>query len=78
MAIASLVCSLVLWICGGIGPILGIILGVVALTQIKQTGQGGRGLALAGIIVGAAALVLGILLVILAAVTGNMHTTTTY
>lgn len=54
MAIASLVSSLVGWICG-IGPILGIVFGFVALNQIKQTGQGGRGLALAGIIVGGVA-----------------------
>jgi Domain of unknown function (DUF4190) len=33
--------------------IVGIVLGIVALTQIKRTGQGGRGLAIAGIAVGA-------------------------
>lgn len=51
MAIASLVSSLVGWVCG-IGPILGIVFGLIALNQIKQTGQGGRGLALAGTIIG--------------------------
>lgn len=51
MAIASLVSSLLGWICG-IGPILGIVFGVIALNQIKKTGQGGRGLALAGTIIG--------------------------
>lgn len=60
-AIASLVCSLVGWLCGGILSIIGIVLGVVALNQIKQTGQQGRGLALAGIIVGAVSLVLGVI-----------------
>ncbi len=52
MAIASLVSSLLGWICG-IGPVLGVVFGIIALNQIKQNGQGGRGLALAGIIIGA-------------------------
>ena len=73
MAIASLVSSLVGWICG-IGPILGIIFGVIALNQIKQTGQGGRGLALAGLIIGGVEIALMLLyfvvVVILAASNG--------
>jgi hypothetical protein len=52
MAIASLVSALLGWICG-VGPILGVVFGIIALNQIKQNGQGGRGLALAGIIIGA-------------------------
>jgi hypothetical protein len=46
LAIASLVCSVV-----GIG-LVGAILGHVARRQIRQTGEQGDGLALAGIIVG--------------------------
>jgi uncharacterized membrane protein len=60
LAIASLVSSLLGWLCG-IGPILGLVFGFIALNQIKKTGQGGRGLALAGIIIGAVAIVLGII-----------------
>ena len=60
LAIASLVCSVVGVLCG-IGSIAGIVLGIIALNQIKQTGQGGRGLALAGIIVGAVLLALGVI-----------------
>jgi fumarate reductase subunit D len=64
MAIASLVCSLFGWLCV-IGPILGLIFGFLALGQIKQTGQGGRGMAIAGIVIGglviAASIVFGIL-----------------
>ncbi|WP_245835829.1 DUF4190 domain-containing protein [Mycobacterium rhizamassiliense] len=60
LAIASLVSSLLGWLCG-IGPILGLIFGFIALNQIKKTGEGGRGLALAGIIIGAIAIVLGII-----------------
>jgi hypothetical protein len=51
-AIASLVSSLFGWLCL-VGPFLGFIFGFVALGQIKRTGQGGRGLAIAGIIIGA-------------------------
>ncbi len=65
-AIASLVCSLVGWICG-IGPILGLVFGFVALGQIKQSGQGGRGMAIAGIVIGGIAIALGLVLWIIGA-----------
>jgi Domain of unknown function (DUF4190) len=68
MAIASLVCSL-LGICCGVGAFLGIIFGIIALGQVKQSGQEGRGLAIAGIAVGgvivAAGIIFGILSVAL-------------
>jgi Domain of unknown function (DUF4190) len=52
-AIVSLVSSLIGgWFCG-IGAIFGIVFGVKALNQIKQTDEGGHGVALAGIISGA-------------------------
>lgn len=69
MAIASLACSLLGWACG-LGPILGIVFGFVALNQIKQSGQGGRGLALAGIIIGAVAIVIGVIAVVIIGVMG--------
>ncbi len=72
MAIASLVCSLLGWLCG-IGPILGIIFGVLALNKIKETGQGGRGLAIAGIAIGAVLIVFGIIGGILSLVSGGFE-----
>jgi Na+/H+-dicarboxylate symporter len=60
MAIWSLVTSLLGFICG-IGFIVGLILGIVALNQIKQTGQGGRGFAIAGIVIGGIAIAIGII-----------------
>jgi hypothetical protein len=72
MAIASLVCSLLGWLCG-IGPILGIIFGILALGKIKQTGEGGRGLAIAGIAIGAVLIVFGIVVGILSAITGSVE-----
>jgi hypothetical protein len=60
LAIASLVASVIGVLCG-IGSIIGIVLGVVALNQIKQTRQAGYGLAIAGIVVGAASLVISLI-----------------
>ncbi|MCU1438582.1 MAG: hypothetical protein JWP66_1669 [Naasia sp.] len=42
----------------------GIICGHIALSQIKKTGEKGRGLALAGLIIGYIGLVVGIIAVI--------------
>jgi hypothetical protein len=65
MAIASLILSAVGWIVC-IGPILGVIFGFIALSQIRQSQgrQAGSGLAKAGIIVGFAVIALFIVLVI--------------
>jgi Domain of unknown function (DUF4190) len=42
----------------------GIITGHIALSQIKRTGEKGRGLAIAGLVIGYATLVLGIIVTI--------------
>lgn len=57
--------------------IVGIILGFIALSQIKRTGEKGHGLALAAIIIGFASIVLGIIITIVVFSTaGSMvHTT---
>ena len=60
LAIAALVSSFFV-------SILGIILGFVALNQIKSTGEQGRGLALAGIIIGFVAVGITILIIIISA-----------
>jgi hypothetical protein len=75
MSIASLVCS-----CAGIIPflfgipcVLGVVFGFVARSQIRRSagGQGGDGLALAGIIVGFCLIAIFIVAVILIAVFAN-------
>jgi uncharacterized membrane protein YidH (DUF202 family) len=53
MAIASLVSSLVGVFCC-IGSIVAIVLGGISLNQIKQTREEGYGLAVAGIVIGVA------------------------
>lgn len=54
LAITSLVLSIlgIVWILPFIGSLAGAILGHVAMGQIARNGDGGRGLALTGIIVG--------------------------
>lgn len=63
LAIASLVASAVGILCG-IGSLVGIVLGIVALNQINNSGEGGRGLAIAGIAVGAATFLFNIIFTI--------------
>lgn len=63
LAIGSLIAS-ILGLCTCIGSIVGIILGVIALNQIKERGGQGRGMALGGIWVGAVGIVLTIVWVI--------------
>jgi hypothetical protein len=65
LAIASLISSFVGLLCG-IGSIVGIVLGAVALNQIKQTRQEGYGLAVAGIVVGVATLLVSLIVTIYA------------
>jgi hypothetical protein len=43
-------------------PLIGVILGHLALQQIKRTGQEGRGLAIAGLVIGYAAIALTLLI----------------
>lgn len=62
-AIASLASSVVTLF--GVGSIIGIALGVYALNQIVVTGEGGRGLATAGILVGAVTLLLSMTAIVM-------------
>ncbi|MDQ2669699.1 MAG: DUF4190 domain-containing protein [Gemmatimonadota bacterium] len=66
MAIVSFVSSLVgLFVIPVIGQIVGIITGHISLNQLKTSGENGRGLALAGTIIGWVSLGLAILGIIL-------------
>ena len=55
MAIASLVCA---FVCS----ILAVIFGHIALSQIGKSGQGGRGLAVAGLVLGYIGMAAGLLI----------------
>lgn len=54
LAVASLVLSILglVWILPVIGSIAGVIMGHSSLRQIAQRGEGGRGMAMAGTIIG--------------------------
>ena len=56
--------SIVAFILAFFVSIVGIILGFVALSQIKRTGEQGRGLALAAVIIGFVEVAIGILIFI--------------
>ena len=52
MAIASLVCSLAGILLCGIPAVLGVIFGFIGLSQTKNGAREGRGMAVAGLIIG--------------------------
>jgi hypothetical protein len=58
LAIASFVLSLV-WLYG-VGTLLALIFGLVALRQVKRTGQRGRGFAIAGLVISVATLLIAV------------------
>ena len=74
LAMASLVCGVAQFTFGPLATIPAIVFGHMALHQIKRSGEQGAGLALAGLILGWAAVILGILLIVAASVSG-MHGT---
>jgi uncharacterized membrane protein len=76
LAVASLVCGL-LEIFFGFTAIPAVILGHKALRQIRQTGEPGRGMAKAGLILGWSAIGIFVVLIavmVLAAVVATSHT----
>jgi Domain of unknown function (DUF4190) len=64
MAVASLVLSISALFCG-LPAILGIICGHVALGQINRRGEHGRGLAIAGLVIGYVFVVLFLVFVVI-------------
>jgi hypothetical protein len=82
LAIASLITSLagivigiLLGCLGVLIPLVGVVLGAVALNQIKRTHQQGRGLAIAGIAVGSVTAAL-LLLIMIGLTTWAVHSPT--
>ncbi|WFR67180.1 DUF4190 domain-containing protein [Curtobacterium flaccumfaciens] len=71
LAIISLVLAFV-------APLIGFILGFVALSQVKRRGEGGRGLALAAVIVGGAITLLYVILIAVAVLAAVSAPSTTY
>jgi hypothetical protein len=78
-SIAALVCSIggAVMILPVIGSILGVIFGIMGLNRIKVSGQKGHGMALAGLIIGAVGLLLGIIVIVVIVAFASANTTTT-
>ncbi|MEW9531455.1 DUF4190 domain-containing protein [Microbispora sp. NPDC049125] len=64
MAITSLIMGIVGLVVCGFTAVLGVILGHVAISQIKRTGEQGHGMAVAGLIVSYIAIAAWILLAV--------------
>ena len=67
MAIASFACGLSQFVFGPLGTIPAIVFGHMARGQIRRTGEQGAGLALAGLVLGWGAVILGVIIAIVAA-----------
>ena len=65
LAVASLACGLAQFVFGPLATIPAIVFGHMARHQIKRTGEQGAGLALAGLILGWAAVILGIIVIVI-------------
>jgi hypothetical protein len=64
LAVASLACGLAQFMFGPLPTIPAIVLGHAARHQIKRTGEQGAGMALAGLLLGWAAVALGIIVIL--------------
>jgi Domain of unknown function (DUF4190) len=64
LAIASLCCGLGQLLVGIVAGIPAIVLGFVAIYQIRKTGEGGRGMAIAGIVLGFVSIIATAVLII--------------
>ena len=76
LALASLACGLAQFTFGPPVAIPAIVFGHLARRQIKRTGEQGAGLALAGLILGWATVILAIVLIVGLAMSAGMHGTT--
>lgn len=63
LAVASLACGLAQFAFGPLATIPAIVLGHMARSQIRRTGEQGAGLALTGLVLGWGAVILGIVLI---------------
>jgi len=78
LALASLACGLAQFIFGPPAAIPAIVLGHAARRQIKRTGEQGAGLALVGLMLGWATVIVAIVLIVGLAMSAGMHGTHTH
>jgi hypothetical protein len=72
-----MVCSILGLCTGGFGALLGVIFGHIALSEIKKSNDylQGRGMAIAGLIIGYAQIALGVLLVVFVVIAASIPPT---
>jgi len=76
LAIASPACAIAQFAFGPLATVPAIVCGHLARSQIQRTGEQGAGLALAGLILGWGAVILGIVVIVLGlAISIGMHAT---
>ena len=75
LAMASLACGLAQFMFGPVVAVPAIVFGHVARHQIKRTGEQGAGLALAGLMLGWAVVILTIVLIVALAMSAGVHGT---
>ena len=66
LAVASLACGVAQFAIGPLATIPAIVLGHMARSRIRRTGEQGAGLALAGLVLGWGAVILGAILLVIA------------
>src|SRR5262249_26974901 len=74
-AIASLACGLGQFAVGPLATSPAIVFGHMAMSRIRRTGERGAGLALAGLVLGWGAVILGIIVAVIAIVAGMFAAT---
>jgi hypothetical protein len=80
LAIASLCCGIGQILVGILAGIPAIVLGFVAISQIRQTGENGRGMAIAGIVLGFVSIIATavLIVVVMVLVHGLSNNTATF
>lgn len=71
--VMGLISILFCWCCFGVTQILGVIFSAVALSQIKKTGEGGKGLAVAGLVLSVLCIVLSAVFAVLSALASDVY-----
>lgn len=77
LAIGSLIASIAGVFCG-VGSIAGVIMGIIALNQLKTSQQDGKGVAIAGIIIGGAVIAFWLLIIVIGIASGGSGSSGSY
>jgi hypothetical protein len=62
LAVASLICGII-WVCG-VGSVLAVVFGQLALRRVRRTGQPGRSLAIIGVLLGYAGILVTLVILL--------------